>query len=342
VIFPDLILDASRSLTRHLQRSSTRLRTFVDAQLLISAQTTSAHVNALYAAAALDLPRRGVVELQGGMGTIAETLAHAVISNGGKVLYRHLVSRVDQDSNGGYRVETKRKGSFEADLLIFNLPPWNITSLMGESIPSKLHALPSTPNDGWGAYMLYVGLDRRAVDPEFPLHHQIVAGGAFGEGNTIFLSLSPSWDQNRAPEGYRALTISTHTNFRPWWQLLNQDQETYQSRQQFYTDKLLTVAESVIPQIRDAAQLILPGTPITFNRFTHREWGWVGGFPQTHLFRAWGPRLSKDLWMVGDSIFPGQSTPAVALGGLRVAKTILKELGSQEEVPARQPYLQAG
>jgi hypothetical protein len=46
--------------------------------------------------------------------------------------------------------------------------------------------------------------------------------------------------------------------------------------------------------------------------------------------------------MVGDSIFPGQSTPAVALGGLRVAKTILKELGSQEEVPARQPYLQAG
>jgi hypothetical protein len=27
--------------------------------------------------------------------------------------------------------------------------------------------------------------------------------------------------------------------------------------------------------------------------------------------------------MVGDSIFPGQSTAAVALGGLRVARTIL-------------------
>jgi hypothetical protein len=29
--------------------------------------------------------------------------------------------------------------------------------------------------------------------------------------------------------------------------------------------------------------------------------------------------------MVGDSIFPGQSTAAVALGGLRVARTILSE-----------------
>jgi hypothetical protein len=33
------------------------------------------------------------------------------------------------------------------------------------------------------------------------------------------------------------------------------------------------------------------------------------------------------MWMVGDSIFPGQSVPAVALGGMRVAKSILAELG---------------
>ena len=74
--------------------------------------------------------------------------------------------------------------------------------------------------------------------------------------------------------------------------------------------------------------LILPGTPVTFQRFTRRAWGWVGGFPQTSLFRAWAPRLAPGLWLVGDSIFPGQSTAAVALGGLRVARTILSELGT--------------
>jgi len=31
--------------------------------------------------------------------------------------------------------------------------------------------------------------------------------------------------------------------------------------------------------------------------------------------------------MVGDSIFPGQSTAAVALGGLRVAQAILDQIG---------------
>jgi phytoene dehydrogenase-like protein len=79
--------------------------------------------------------------------------------------------------------------------------------------------------------------------------------------------------------------------------------------------------------LRAAADLIMPGTPVTFERFTHRRWGWVGGFPQTSLLRAWGPRLSPGLWMVGDSIFPGQSTAAVALGGLRVAEAVLTEAG---------------
>jgi hypothetical protein len=62
----------------------------------------------------------------------------------------------------------------------------------------------------------------------------------------------------------------------------------------------------------------------------------VGGFPQTSLFRAWGPRLAPGLWMVGDSIFPGQSTAAVALGGLRVAGALLAEAGLElrEPVPS--------
>ena len=65
-----------------------------------------------------------------------------------------------------------------------------------------------------------------------------------------------------------------------------------------------------------------------------REWGWVGGFPQTNLFRAWAPRLAPNLWMVGDSIFPGQSTAAVALGGLRVARALLAEYGLSDRSAA--------
>jgi phytoene dehydrogenase-like protein len=320
-----LALDVLRPVAAHLPGVSKRLRLFVDAQLLIAAQTTSSHANALYGAAALDLPRRGVVHLEGGMGTIPETLAEAVQQNGGQVLYRQEARQIVLERGRPVAVETKRGESFPTDVVVANLPPWNIARLLGDEAPRRLKSLPSRPPDGWGAFMVYVGLDGSAIPADFPLHHQVVVQEPLAEGNTVFLSLSPEWDGGRAPAGQRALTLSTHTRLEPWWDLYKHDRSAYEVRKGAYTERVLDAAESVLPNLRGAATLVLPGTPVTFQRFTRRVSGWVGGFPQTNLFRTWAPRLAPGLWMVGDSIFPGQSTAAVALGGLRVAKGLLAE-----------------
>lgn len=324
---PSLALDAFRPVAAHLGNAPAALRLFVDAQLLIAAQTTSAHANALYGASALDLPRRGVVHLAGGIGAIAQTLAQAVQDNGGAVRFRQEATRIIVEQGRAVAVETKRGGSFPADLVIVNLPPWNIAPMLGEAAPGKLRRLPAQPVDGWGAFMVYVGLDAAAVPPKAPLHHQVVAAEPLGEGNSVFLSLSPAWDEGRAPAGQRALTLSTHTALGPWWDLFENDRTGYEARKDAYTAQMLAAAERALPGLRDSSHLVLPGTPVSFQRFTRRAWGWVGGFPQTSLFRAWGPRLAPTLWMVGDSIFPGQSTAAVALGGLRVAAAVLHDLG---------------
>jgi phytoene dehydrogenase-like protein len=191
--------------------------------------------------------------------------------------------------------------------------------------------------------MVYVGLDGTAVPRDFPLHHQIIVREPLAEGNTVFLSLSPDWDHRRAPAGQRALTLSTHTDLAAWWQLFETDRAAYEARKNIYVERMLAAAGKVLPQRRQAAQLILPGTPITFQRFTRRAWGWVGGFPQTNLWQAWGPRLGRNLWLVGDTIFPGQSTAAVALGGLRVAHMILAEKGISAgrvmSIPTPHPYV---
>jgi C-3',4' desaturase CrtD len=323
---PQLAADALRPVSAHLRSANPTLRQFVDAQLLISAQTTSRFANALYGASALDLPRRGVVHLEGGMGTLSDALALAVKSYGGRVLYRQEVTRISAHGGRPTAVETKRGGAFPADLVVANLPPWNVASLLGDDAPAKLKRLPCRPDVGWGAFMVYVGLEEGVIPKDWPLHHQVVAAEPMGEGNSVFLSLSPAWDEKRAPAGKRALTLSTHTALTPWWTLYAQSPRDYQARRQVYTQRLLERAEIALPGLRRAAELVLPGTPVTFNRFTRRAWGWVGGFPQTSLFRAWGPRLGPGLWMVGDSIFPGQSTAAVALGGMRVADGVLNEL----------------
>jgi phytoene dehydrogenase-like protein len=159
-----------------------------------------------------------------------------------------------------------------------------------------------------------------------------------GEGNSVFASLSPAWDGSRAPAGHRALTISTHTALSKWWELHEHDRPAYEACKAEFAEKLLTAAEVALPGVRAAARLVMPGTPITFQRFTRRRWGWVGGFPQTSLLRSLAPRLAPSLWLVGDSIFPGQSTAAVALGGLRVAEMALRELGIREMAFTSQSY----
>jgi phytoene dehydrogenase-like protein len=212
--------------------------------------------------------------------------------------------------------------------VIANLPPWNIARLMGEQAPDKLKSLPPRPT-GWGAFAVYVGIDSSAIPADLALHHQVITPrvrtDGWGEGSSIFLSLSPMKDWERAPDGFSALTLSTHTGLESWWRLYEMDRAGYETRKQVYLDQMLDAAERAIPNLRAAANLILPGTPITFQRFTRREAGWVGGFSQTSLFGVWGPRIAPAIWMVGDSVFPGQSTAAVALGGLRVADAVLRE-----------------
>ena len=324
---PGLGADAFRTAAYHLRGMPEALRLFVDAQLLISAQTTSEYANALYAAAALDLPRRGVVHLKGGIGTIARMLSEAVVQNGGRVLYRHEVKQVMIERGLPKAVETRRGGSFPADLVIANLPEWNIAALLGEAAPAPVRNLPARPASGWGAFMLYLGIDEGAIPPAFPLHHQVVKGRPLGEGNSVFLSISPGWDVGRAPVGQRAITMSTHTDLKQWWDLHENDLPAYEALKAEYTERLLSGAACVLPDIREAALFSLPGTPVTFERYTRRAGGWVGGFPQTGLLAARSPRLGPGLWWVGDSIFPGQSIAAAALGGLRVARAVLSPIG---------------
>lgn len=319
---PALIKAGTSSVSRYLNEANQALRLFIDAQLLISAQTTSASANALYAAAALDLPRRGIVHLTGGMGAIASELAAAVETHGGEVRYRSEVTRV-KPQGVRFSIAMRRGDPIEADLVIFNLPPWNIRALLEAPAIRRLENLPPVPADGWGAAVLYAGVDGKFMNPATPLHHQVITAEPLGEGNSVYISLSPHWDRSRAPGGKRAVTFSTHTGLESWWRLYETDRPAYERRKERLTAKMLEAAEIALPGFRASLELVLPGTPVTFKRFTRREWGWVGGFPQTNLFRAWGPRLAENLWIVGDSIFPGQSTASVALGGLRVAHTIL-------------------
>ncbi len=314
-------------------------RAFVDAQLLISAQATAERVTPLYGAAALDLARQGVYHVARGVGGIAEALVEAIRRQGGRVLFKRRVQSILMRGGRAMGVQALKgarhaatREEYPADIVVANVTPWSLRRLLdgGEEEAETLVSLsrsgrgPSTPM--WGAFMLYLGVADAAVSDAGPEHYQVVLDDRqpLGEGNSVFISLSPLWDSSRAPAGQRAVTLSTHTDPRGWWDVAA-DKAAYEARREEYTERLMQAAERALPGIRNHVRLALPATPMTFQYYTQRPMGMVGGFPQTSLFRARGPRTSVDnVLMVGDSIFPGQSTAGVTIGAMRVADEIVR------------------
>jgi C-3',4' desaturase CrtD len=298
---------------------------FLDGQLLISAQTTAAHANALYGSAALDLPRRGVNHIHGGIGSLAKTLVAWLRDNGAEVLYRQQVEKMETQGGQVTAVQTRKGLRVAGDYFLANVTPWALADLLGEAAPRNLRQETRRRAETWGAFTLYLGLDGAGLPPHTADHHQVVVDATKppGEGNTVFISLSDAADTSRAPAGMRAATLSTHTHITDWWRLRYNDKAAYHARRALYAERLLAAAEQALPGLRAAVRLCLPGTPVTFQFYTRRPQGMVGGFPQTSLLAARGPATGlPNLWLVGDSIFPGQSTAGVTLGGMRVAAAV--------------------
>lgn len=305
------------------------LKSFLDAQLLISAQTTSERTNVLYGSAALDLPRRGVKYVQGGIGTISKMLAEWIRKQGGQVLYRQQVTRLLYKNYKVIGLETKKGLTLQGDYFVGNLTPAGLNKILfpqlSRSDRGKLHLKQA----GWGAFMLYLGADEAVKPTGLVSHQQVVVDPEkpLGEGNSVFISISPTEDESRVPPGKTGITVSTHTAIQPWWELANQDPQAYEDRKQEYTERVLDAVEVVLPNIRRKTSLVLPGTPVTFEFYTRRPKGLVGGSPQESLFAVRGPGTGfKNLWLVGDSVFPGQSTAAVTIGAQWVARLVKQSL----------------
>ena len=67
-----------------------------------------------------------------------------------------------------------------------------------------------------------------------------------------------------------------------------------------------------------------------------------GDFLNKYTVEHIGPQTGlPNLWLVGDSIFPGQSTAGVTLGGMRVAAAVLAQASSRRLFFSQDPVATA-
>ncbi len=308
---------------------------FVDQQLLISTQNTHQFAPIATAAMGLAYPSETYYPV-GGMIAPAELLAKAITRYGGVVRLKHRVLSNARYENG-YSIDIEIGGArpqritMKARCVISNATVWNMRSMTEKSDPamSTYFSQQSRAIDfAWGAFMLYGAVQTDVALPT--AYYQIHTDQPlpYCESNSFFISFSHADDRTKAPIGWRTFTISTHTPTSAW---LGCSEEEYHRRKQIVQNCIMQALHHALPALRSApCEYLLSATPKSFAFFTRREQGFVGGVPhsiQRSLLRM-TPNVTpfQHFYMVGDTVFPGQGTPSVALGALNVAERVTRFL----------------
>ena len=277
------------------------------------------------AAACLQAYRKGMSRPRGGMRTLAEGIGQRFAALGGDLRTSTLVDRVEPLEGGGFAVTTRRRSPPPPAQVAFNLPLDLATSLLGRPLEGLLRRNEAKSRAAWSAFTGYVAIDRRAVPDDSPLFHQILLDydRPMHDGNNVLVSLSPVGDPGYGPPGVRVATMSTHTDPRTWSDL---DHEAYAARKADYCDRMLGALAKALPGAPAALVHAEFASPRSFARYTRRTLGAVGGPPVSRRNSTFlavdADVLGPGLWVVGDSVFPGQGTMATVLSAIRVVERI--------------------
>ncbi|MBT8450736.1 MAG: FAD-dependent oxidoreductase [Deltaproteobacteria bacterium] len=315
----------SEVVSSHGLRDWAPLRVYLDAVSQITVQASSTEAEAPFAMAAVDYFFRGTGHVHGGIGSLAWALTAAIDRAGGRVSLANRVRGLRREA-GTWRVDT-RSGELRAQTVVANVLPQSLSTMAGPEMNGATQDVEAAVESGWGAAMLYLAVDSDALSGPSAHHLQLVddENAPFLEGNHVFCSISAADEHERAPAGQRTATVSTHVPMKRLRALGAEEQGTYIADIQ---DRMRETIRRRAPELLDHARFQMTASPRTFARFTGRHLGYVGGVPRRVGWKHYRPRAlwprqaAPGLYLVGDSVLLGQSTLAVALGGVRTAEAI--------------------
>jgi phytoene dehydrogenase-like protein len=291
-----------------------------DTACQITVQCRASEAEAPIALATLDYWFRGAAHVVGGMGALAGQLGTAIEQSGGEVRLRQPAVALER-CEAGWQVRLRHE-ILQAPRIFANLLPDALVPLLrnADDLKAPLTRLERKLDDSWTTCVLYLLL-RPPKDSGDGAHHLDLTSDLsdLTMGHHVFLSVSSAADA-KAPEGMRTAILSTHVPLKTWLSATPQQQALLVD--QVYAQMLQTLGDQA-PEWRAAVVSSLSGSPRTWQRFTGRPSGKVGGVPRRaglHNYLDLGPcQLAPGLYLVGDTVFPGQSALATALGGQRAA-----------------------
>jgi C-3',4' desaturase CrtD len=310
----------------------TRLKTFLDMQLKLYSQVDADGTALLYAATALAVSQSpcGLFHLQGSMQVLSDRLVAALTRDGGELFMRHSVTGITVESgrSTGITVQdqkTDRTWFESADHVVANVTVQDLVRLLGDQAPKGYSRRVDKLEPASGAFVIYLGVDAAAIPAGCPPHLQFLYDpeGPIGENNSLFVSVSHEGD-GRAPAGQATIIASSFVDTRPWRDAAGKS--AYDQLKQKYTDEAIGKLGQYFTLNADTIRYQEAATPSTFERYTARQDGIVGGVGMR--LSSFGPfgfanrTPINQLWLVGDSTHPGEGTAGVSYSALTVVRQI--------------------
>lgn len=314
---------------KHLEGASLRFRRFLDVQLQLLAQSTTAECSYLYGSLALTIPRQATFSIFGGAAGLVAKLAESIKTSGGRIRLDSPVLRLAYNTSGeAIGVDLLSGETIHASrAIISNLTIWDTYGkLVGLSRTSAAIRKQLGTLRGWGAYLLFAGMDEAAAS-RIP-NSSLLALTDWQEQHSynpevsqFMFAAAPEWDV-RGPDGKRAVTIQTFTDVEHWF-TFQEDEEQHERQDESFLEACWRRLHESMPELGSDLEIIETATPLTFYDLTRRKLGMVGGIGHSVNFlssNSPGYLTSlPNLFMVGDTIFPGAGVPAVTHAALALA-----------------------
>jgi phytoene dehydrogenase-like protein len=281
---------------------------FLNSQILMTTQCYWDEVSFSFACMGLTYPNLKNYYVVGGMSRFLDS----IVGDDKNVLKKTKVLSILK--NKDFFVVKTNKGDFECKKVILNKTIWDYCQLLEPTLKDKYcDKNIKKYNKLWSSATLYFWIEDKnnVLDKH---HYQIIhEKNPYTDSYSFFVSVADKVD---AKENKKSITISTHCKIDLWENLTQQE---YNEKKENLKNFILEKLYQKLPFFKTIQKgEIMVGTPKTFKRYTERYRGTVGGIPlrrdYTMLNYPVGITPIKNLFLVGDSVFPGQGYPGVSVG----------------------------
>jgi len=299
----DLFKSANSFIKETLGKIPQGYQDFIDAQLLITIQTTTKNISLLSLALGLSYPFHDVFYVNGGMGNLINDIVKDI-----EMKKKEEIQKIIKDTDAW--IIQSNKNEYKTKQLVLNTSIYETSHLFDDINIKKYYDSFSFSDQS--AFVIYLTLD---TNQEYLEHYQFIYKNSLPNciSNSFFVSFSKKEDAILSKQNTTSVTISTHTKASVWKNVTKEKYEYQKNKMQSYIiDKFLEYFKGIK---KENIIHCFSATSFTFKRYINRYncGGKAIGFKNILELPSCNTPF-QGLYNVGDSVFAGQGWPGVALG----------------------------